>query len=118
VVFGILQMSVALLGQSFERTVIDNVLTIASITTGVILGVFFLGSTEQARGRGRRAARRRGRPRRGAGPALRAGFRLPFQVAWPWYALIGSLHDAHGRLPVRTPGQTLTFLLARGHEAM
>ena len=87
VLFGCLQMGVAVAGQGFQKTVIDNVLTIASITTGVILGVFLLGSCSK-------------RPNQrdaliGAVVGLTVVLVLhfakwPITIAWPWYALVGS----------------------------
>ena len=41
--FGLVQIAVALGGPLLSRTVVESVLTIAGFTTGIILGVFFLG---------------------------------------------------------------------------
>ena len=52
--FGLVQIVVALGGPLLSRTVVESVLTIAGFTTGIILGVFFLGIF--TRRVGRRAA--------------------------------------------------------------
>lgn len=112
VLFGCLQMGVAVAGQGFQKTVIDNVLTIASITTGVILGVFFLGSLTKRPGQREALI--------GAAVGLLVVLALhfreisgvPFKVAWPWYALIGSsttllvgwVLGVRPRLPASTRG--------------
>jgi SSS family transporter len=83
--FGLVQIAVALGGPLVSRTVVESVLTIAGFTTGIILGVFFLGIfTTRV---GERAAL--------AGLVLglatitAAAFGTP--LAWPWYTLVGSL---------------------------
>jgi SSS family transporter len=68
-----------------SRNVIDEVLKIAGVTTGMILGLFLLGSLRRPVG---------------SGPALAgvvAGFAtvlavwLATKVAWPWYPPVGTL---------------------------
>jgi solute:Na+ symporter, SSS family len=91
-VFGLAQMGVALLALTLEseRSVVDRVLGVAGFTTGMILGVFVLGSL------------RRPVSSRAALIGMVAGFCavgavwLPSTwdetiVAWPWYAPIGTL---------------------------
>lgn len=83
--FGLVQILVAFGGPLVSRTVVESVLTIAGFTTGIILGVFFLGIFA---------------PRVGQSAAL-AGLALGLatigavafgtRLAWPWYTLVGSL---------------------------
>jgi SSS family transporter len=96
--WGLAQMGVALQSTRLNTTVVEAALTIASFTTGLVLGVFLLG----------RMGPRVGQPEALAGllaglvavsyaafgPMLRDnGFEplYPWTVAiaWPWYALIG-----------------------------
>jgi solute:Na+ symporter, SSS family len=84
-VFGAVQMGVALAGRHLNQSVVASVLTIAGFTTGIILGVFFLGTfTKDV---GQRSAL--------VGMLLGlAGMSLVCfgtSLAWPWYALVGSL---------------------------
>jgi SSS family solute:Na+ symporter len=92
IVFGVAQMGVALIAVSLhsERAVVDQVLSVAGFTTGLILGVFVLGSL------------RRPVSSEAALAGMVAGFAavsavwLPTTwgttvVAWPWYAPIGTL---------------------------
>ncbi|MBN1851569.1 MAG: sodium:solute symporter [Pirellulales bacterium] len=95
VLFGMLQICVGILGQMTQNTpVVDSVLTIASITTGVILGLFFL------------AVLVKDASQHAALTGLLAGLSIVCCVAfnpyflpgayqcvvgWPWYAVIGSL---------------------------
>lgn len=91
-VFGLAQMGVALtaVGLQSERAIVDQVLSVAGFTTGLILGVFVLGSLP------------RPVPSRAALLGMVAGFAavgavwLPTTwgqtiLAWPWYAPIGTL---------------------------
>jgi SSS family solute:Na+ symporter len=90
-VFGLVQIGVAFAGQLLARSVVENVMAIALFTSGVVLGVFFLGVLA---------------PRvtqRGALVGLVGGLAvmttlvvvIPFAtkmtlLAWPWYAIVGS----------------------------
>jgi Na+/proline symporter len=83
--FGLVQVLVALGGPLVSRTVVESVLTVAGFTTGITLGVFFLGIfTTRV---GQQAAL--------AGLTLglltitAVAFGTP--LAWPWYTLVGSL---------------------------
>lgn len=85
VFFGVVQIVVGIGGQWLRGTVVSGVLGIAGFTTGIVLGVFFLGL--YAPRVGQRAAL--------AGlvtglTAMTAIFFLT-PLAWPWYALVGSL---------------------------
>lgn len=97
--FGVLQIIIGIWATTFDRTVVTNALTIAGYSAGLLLGLFLLGVL--APRVGQRAALV------GATCGLLAllgvQFVLPiltaptpggdgqaWQVAWPWYALIGS----------------------------
>ena len=82
--FGVLQIAVGIAGQGLEDSVVNNVLTIAGLTTGALLGVFLLGS---------------GAPRAGQRDALLGLLCglvvvlllwLNAWVAWPYFALVGA----------------------------
>ena len=85
IVFGLVQIAVGISGQWLSESVVSNVLTIAGFTTGIILGVFFLGIL----------TRRVGQKAALAGMMLgltgmtAVAFATP--LAWPWYAMAGSL---------------------------
>lgn len=85
VLFGLLQIGVGIAGQWLDATVVGAVLGIAGFTIGIVLGVFFLGLFA---------------PRVGQRAALAGlvtglcGMTWIFfgtDLAWPWYALVGSL---------------------------
>ena len=84
VVFGAAQIVVAIGGRWLQASVIEAVLGIAGFTSGIVLGVFFLGMF--ARRVGQRAAM----------TGLVAGFAgmtaiyFATDLAWPWYPLAGS----------------------------
>jgi solute:Na+ symporter, SSS family len=90
VAFGIAQVGIGLLGPRFGGSVVDNVLGIAALPTGIILGVFGLGVLTT----------------RVTQPAALAGFLAGlitvtgvkvcnvagyFALGWPWYAFIGAI---------------------------
>lgn len=84
IVAGIAQIVVALLLRTSARSALDTALGVASLFNGPILGVFLL------------AALRRGGPAAalsGMTVGLAAVLCLRFltPVAWPWYAVVGSL---------------------------
>jgi solute:Na+ symporter, SSS family len=95
-VFGLILMAVAMVGRYIDESVIEQVLSIASFTSGPVLGIFFLGVFTQ---------------RVSQGAALigllsgiaavstvaelnylaRSGMLTDWtEIAWPWFALIGS----------------------------
>ena len=91
VVFGFTQIGVAMTGPLLKTTVVESVMAIAGFTTGVVLGVFFLGVLT------RRASQR------GALLGLVGGLIIMTEIvvviplvtdeammAWPWYAIVGS----------------------------
>ncbi len=85
IVFGLAQIGVGIGGQWVQASVVSSVLGIAAFTTGIVLGVFFLGLWADRVGQ------------RAALVGLVCGlvgmtfvfFGTP--LAWPWYALVGSL---------------------------
>jgi SSS family transporter len=85
--WGVTRIAVALLAVSLleKRSVIDEVLRVAGITTGMILGLFLLGSLPRPVGP------------RAALAGLVVGFLTVMAVwlltplAWPWYAPVGTL---------------------------
>jgi len=84
IVFGGLQIQVAIAGQGLEQGVIDAVMAIAGFTTGIILGVFFLGIfTRHVRAR----AALWGFV---LGLGLMTWVNFGTDLAWPWFALVGS----------------------------
>ncbi len=84
VVAGLAQIGVGLAMQQSERSGINTVLGIASLVNGPILGVFLLGATKSASTRSALVGM-------GAGIAVVAWVALATAVAWPWYAVVGSL---------------------------
>ncbi len=82
-VFGVLQIAVAVGGRQLAASVVSAVLGIAAFTSGIVLGLFFLGMFTQV---GERAAL--------AGLVIGFGGMLAIffgtPLAWPWYALVGS----------------------------
>ena len=97
IVFGLLQITVALVGSTISGSVVNQVMAIASFTTGVILGVFFLAIFT------RRATQRAALVALIGGlcgmslvvfalpPMSEWWFGEPFKLAWPWWAVVGSL---------------------------
>jgi len=84
VAFGLVQIGVAVVGQLLQQSVIESVMAIAGFTTGVVLGVFFLGVCTS------------GVTQRSALGGLVGGLAVMTAVVfwtdltWPWYALVGS----------------------------
>jgi SSS family transporter len=84
-VFGVVQIAVGIGGQYLQDSVVNSIFSIAGFTTGIILGVFFLGMYA---------------PKVGQHAALAGlvvglvGMTTVFfatSLAWPWYALVGSV---------------------------
>ena len=85
VVFGVMQIAVAIVAISLSSRVVDEVLGIASFTNGVILGVFFLGTFTSGVGpRGAFAGI-------AGGTAIMLAVKLLTTVHWQWYVLFGSV---------------------------
>jgi len=84
-VFGVVQIGVGIAGQWVTGAAVNSILGIAAFTIGIVLGVFFLGMFTQRVGQ--RAAL--------AGLVVGlAGMTIVFfatPLAWPWFALVGSL---------------------------
>jgi len=83
--FGLVQILVALGGPLLSQTVVESVLTIAGFTTGIILGVFFLGIFT------RRVGQRAALAGLLLGLATITAVAFGTRLAWPWYTLVGSL---------------------------
>jgi Na+/proline symporter len=84
VLAGIAQIAVGLGLQYTQRSALSTALSVASLINGPILGVFFLGATK----RGGTAAALTGMV---AGLAAVLSVAFLTKVAWPWYAVVGSL---------------------------
>ncbi len=84
-VFGAVQIAVGIAGQWVQTSIVSSVLGIAAFTTGIVLGVFFLGMF----------TRRVGQHAALAGLVVGlVGMTWIFfatPLAWTWYALAGSL---------------------------
>lgn len=85
VFFGLVQIAVGIAGQWLKETVVSSVLTIAGFTTGIILGVFFLGTFT------RRAGQRAALVGMVLGLVGMTAVAFATPLAWPWYAMVGSL---------------------------
>jgi SSS family transporter len=85
VVFGLIQIAVALVGPLLEKSVVESVLAIAGFTTGVILGVFLLGVLT------RTVTQLGGLTGLVGGLLLMTTVVFTTELAWPWYAVVGSL---------------------------
>lgn len=83
--FGAVQIAVGIAGQWVTSSIVSSILGVAAFTTGIVLGVFFLGLLTRRVGQ------------RAALAGLVAGFAgmtwifFGTSLAWPWYALAGSL---------------------------
>ncbi len=84
VVWGIVLMAVALGATGLKDNVVNNALSIASFTTGIVLGLFLLGILTHRVGQ---TAALVGMIA-GVSAVSFAKFGTP--LAWPWYALVGS----------------------------
>jgi len=84
--FGIAQISVGIASQSISNSVVGSVLAIAGISTGLILGIFYLATFSK---RTSQASALLGFVV-GLGVVLYVAFEMKDQVAWPWYTLIGA----------------------------
>ncbi len=85
VLFGLIQIGVAIAGGHVAESVVAGVLAIAGFTTGPILGLFFLGTlTRHVTQRGALAGLV-------GGLSVVTAAGLATELAWPWYAVVGSL---------------------------
>jgi SSS family transporter len=83
--FGAVQIAVGIAGQWVRTTVVESVLGIAAFTTGIVLGVFFLGMFAP------RVGQRAALAGLVTGAAGMTWIFFATPLAWPWYALVGSL---------------------------
>jgi solute:Na+ symporter, SSS family len=99
VAFAGAQIAVALAGQNLATSVVNAVLGIAGFSTGIVLGVFFLGRFVP------RAGGREALIGIACGGVGMTTIYFATDLAWPWYSLVGSLGTlAAGALAVRLPG--------------
>lgn len=85
VAFGIAQIGVGIAGQWLSESVVASVLTIAGFSTGIVLGVFFLGIFTL------RVSQRAALVAMALGLLGMTLVAFGTTLAWPWYALVGSL---------------------------
>jgi Na+/proline symporter len=83
--FGLVQVLVAFGGPLLDQTVVEAVLTIAGFTTGITLGVFFLGIFTK------RVGQQAALVGLVLGLATITAVAFGTRLAWPWYTLVGSL---------------------------
>ncbi len=84
--FGIAQISVGVASQSISNSVVGSVFSIAAISTGLILGIFFLATFSQQASQSSALLGFLV----GLITVLYVAFEMKSQVAWPWYTLIGA----------------------------
>jgi SSS family transporter len=84
VIFGLIQIAVGIAGQWVKASVVSSVLGIAAFTTGIVLGVFFLGLFAQ------RVGERAALAGLVIGLACMTTIFFRTTLAWPWFALVGS----------------------------
>jgi len=84
VFFGLVQIAVGIAGRWLTAPVVGAVLGIAAFTTGILLGVFFLGLFT------RRVGQRAALAGLAAGLAAMTWVYFATPLAWPWFALAGS----------------------------
>ncbi len=77
-------MGVGVAGQWLTASVVSSVLGIAAFTTGIVLGVFFLGMLTS------RVGQRAALTGFVVGLAGMTWIFFATPLAWPWYALVGS----------------------------
>jgi SSS family transporter len=83
--FGLVQVLVASFGRLLDQTVVEAVLTIAGFTTGITLGVFFLGIFTA------RVGQQAALVGLALGLVTIGAVAFGTRLAWPWYTLVGSL---------------------------
>lgn len=84
IAFGLVQITVAIAGQRLSFSVVDDVLAIAGFTTGIILGVFFLGTFTK------RVSQRAALVGLAGGLAVMTYVKFGTPLAWPWFTIVGS----------------------------
>ncbi|MCA9179034.1 MAG: sodium:solute symporter [Planctomycetales bacterium] len=85
VAFGVIQILVGIGASYVSRSVINDALAIAGFAAGILLGIFALGVLTTRVGQ---SAAMVGVL---AGVAMLSWLKFATQVAWPWYAVLGSL---------------------------
>jgi len=83
-VFGAAQIGVGIAAQRLSKSVVDNVLAIAGFTTGIILGIFFLGILSK------RATERGALVGLAVGLAVMSAIAFGTKIAFPWFTILGS----------------------------
>lgn len=89
VLFGLVQIGIGIWAGTFEETVINNAMTIAGYSSGLLLGIFGLGVLTRKVGQTSALSG----AVVGLAVLLTVQFGLPLwgiKIAWPWFALIGS----------------------------
>ena len=84
IVWGAVQIVIAIAAIRFSSSVVDEVLGIASFTNGIILGVFLLGTLTL------RVQQRAALVGIAMGIVMVTGLRVFTTVSWQWYVLCGS----------------------------
>jgi hypothetical protein len=84
VIFGLIQIAVGIGGQWVKASVVSSVLGIAAFTTGIVLGVFFLGIFAT------RVGERAALAGLVVGLTCMSTIFFATPLAWPWFALVGS----------------------------
>ena len=84
IAFGLVQIGVAVVGQLLRQSVVESVMAIAGFTTGVILGVFFLGVLTGG------VTQRSALAGLVGGLAVMTTVVFATDLAWPWFAITGS----------------------------
>ena len=101
VCFGLVQIGVGISGQWIDASVVAAVLAIAGFTTGIVLGVFFLGIFAP------RVDQRSALVGLVLGLVGMTWVSFGTSLAWPWYALVGSVGTfAFGWLASQMPSAT------------
>ena len=83
-VFGVLQIGLAIAAIQLERSVIDNALAIAGFSSGILVGVFALGVLT------RRVGQKSAMIGMLEGTMVLCIVKFWTPIAWPWYAPIGA----------------------------
>jgi solute:Na+ symporter, SSS family len=81
---GVVQIAVGIAMEQTQRAALNTALSVASLINGPVLGVFFLGATK-------RADTRAALTGMFAGIVAVALVAFATPVAWPWYAVVGSV---------------------------
>ena len=83
-VFGLLQIGLAIAAIQWERSVIDNALAIAGFSSGILVGVFALGVLTS------RVGQMSAMMGMLQGTMVLCLVKFWTPIAWPWYAPIGA----------------------------